>query len=515
LKNAAFPFLLDQDGYPDAPTTRSRTLSSRKIWESPLMNPLDHNRMGGYFRKEMKSLLGRHSSFTVILMFLALLLLGPFEATAGGGDKQTTLVYPPRSHALGHRATSNHLKLFLGKSARFKDPSGIACVKLKAWDDSKTESDDDELFVVLVNRGRKEILFNNSMTSITRLSGDSGLNLTDPRGVGVDESGNVYVADTVERHIVKLSLDEKNRLKFVSTFPDGAGAGEVLREPVGVCVSHDGRVFVADRSKNEIVIFSPEGNLLRSFEGGEVGENGIFKPIDVEVLTKDEPWNFFGSNSLYILDMDGKRIQKLSAEGEREEVFYAKDLGMLGASFSSIAVDYYSQVYVTDIKNHCIHKFDRKLRHLATFGKRGTGDGGFISPSGIAIWRRFGQVFVADSVSVQYLWIGTDVLLPGGVGKDSAIIRKNERGRSTIQVSFDITEPSEIHMHLEGSEGKNIPLIEWRRYFPKSLNLTLPLGKLSEEEYGDLLRLVIKARPTYSSKESFEKKVTLPVRVIR
>ncbi|MCB0833791.1 MAG: hypothetical protein KDC45_10040, partial [Bacteroidetes bacterium] len=59
---------------------------------------------------------------------------------------------------------------------------------------------------------------------------------------------------------------------------------------------------------------------------------------------------------------------------------------------------------------HCIHKFDRFLRYITSFGHVGRGDGEFLEPRSIAIWKRFGQVFVTDKESAQYLHIGTDVL---------------------------------------------------------------------------------------------------------
>jgi hypothetical protein len=403
--------------------------------------------------------------------------------------------------------------MFLGRSAKFNGPSGIDCVKLDGWDDPDTDADDDELFVVLVNRGRDEILFNNSMTSITRSKGDSEAKFIDPKGVAVDRAGNVYVTDTKTGWITKLRFDEKHRLKFVSRITGGAGSNERFLEPVGLCASLDERLYVTDRLRNEIMIFSPEDLLLQTFGGSPAGQEGVFQPIDIDVLTADDPWNFFKKNSIYVLDMNGGRIQKLSADGEVEALVSADEVGIEGVVFSSIAADYYSQIFATDSRNHCVHKFDRNLKYLTTFGSKGTGDRQFLSPAGITIWKRFGQVFIADSVSVQYLWIGTDVFIPEGEEKPQAVIRKDEHGRYTINVTVEITEPSEIYMHLEGADKEKIPVAEWRRYFPKTVNLTLPLTVPDE---GGLAgsKIVLKVRATYSSKQSFEKKLTLPVKII-
>lgn len=436
------------------------------------------------------------------------------------GAQETTLIYPPRSHAIGHRATSSHLRMFLGVGAEFQAPKGIACAKLRRWDDPGKDSDDDELFLVLVNSGRKEILYNNSMTTVTRLGEGGGMNFTDLRDIAVDVEGNVYVAAAGQRRITKLCLDEKNKLALAGNFQSGpgsvSGAGpgldDGLREPVGLCASFDGSVYVADRLANRILCMSREGKTLRTIDGGEAGEKGIFKPVDVDVMDEKDPWNFFKESRIFVIDMDGRRIQRLSMEGEREAVVYSEDLLLSAATFYSLAVDYYSQVYVTDPANHCVHKFDRNLRYLTTCGKRGTGDHEFLFPTGIAIWKRFGQVFVADATGVQYFWVGTDILLSRGEGEPQGLLGKDAKGRRAISLTFDITEPSEVSVTLVNSKKDEIPLIEWRRYYPLTQKLSIPLRELTEADLSNA-QVVIRARATYSSKSAFEKKITLPVRV--
>jgi DNA-binding beta-propeller fold protein YncE len=447
-------------------------------------------------------------SYRFALRFLLCACILSACAPAALRGEETTLVYPPRSHALGHRATSTHLRIFLGSDSEFDAPKGIACTKLENWDDPGNAADDDELFLVLVNSGRKEILYNNSMITVAKAQNGGELQLSEASDVAVDTRGNVYVADTGLARVTKLTLDEKNRLAFAGHITGEQAERGKLLEPVGLCVSHDGKVYVADRGKNSILCFDPQGKLLDAIEGGTTGEKGLFKPIDVDVMSANDPWNFFKLGGLYVIDMDGRRIQSLSMNGERQAVFYSQDLPAAGSHFHSLALDYHCQVYVTDPANHCIHKFDRNLRHLATFGKRGTGDREFQSPTGIAIWKRFGQLFVADATGAQYFWIGTDI--PGGDGSGpSARLEHNAKGRKEILLTFDITEPSEISVALL-SKKEEIPLLEWRRYYPVRLKLSLPLPLLAD---GDLegAHLVVRARAVYSSKGNFEKKVTVPV----
>ncbi len=451
-----------------------------------------------------------HSGILSAVLVLALCAGSQVSGRTESPDRPTTLVYPPRSHALGHRARSAHLKMFLGRDAEFSRPLGIDCVKLAGRDDPGTESDDDELLVVLLNSGRKEILFNNSLTSITRREETDKIRFTDPRDVAVDRFGNVYVSDAGTGWIMKLKLDESNRMSFDSYLTAGSTDEGRLLEPVGLYAARDSTVYVADRLRNQVVCLSTAGRVVRRYEGGDVGEEGIFRPIDVVVLDEDEPWNFFELNVLYVIDMDGRRIQRLSIEGERQSSVTADAVGGKNARFGYLAADYYANVYVTDPDNHCIHKFDRNLRHLTSYGTEGTDDGEFLSPTGITVWRRFGQIFVADSTGVQYFWVGTDILAPGGSDAHRAEIRTDRRGPPVLDISFDITEPSEVSIHLKGVEKKDIPLIEWRRYFPRTVRLSLPLRDIDTEKLSGST-VVIRARPTYSSKQSFQKEVEVPV----
>jgi hypothetical protein len=83
-------------------------------------------------------------------------------------------------------------------------------------------------------------------------------------------------------------------------------------------------------------------------------------------------------------------------------------------------VDYYHNVYVTDRDSHCILKYDRMLEYIAPFGTKGRDDNQFIEPRGIAIWKRFGQVFIAEKGGAQYYWVGNG-LKKAGLAKGEGI----------------------------------------------------------------------------------------------
>ena len=90
-----------------------------------------------------------------------------------------------------------------------------------------------------------------------------------PCGVAVDEEGNILVADTGNQAIRKI-----NALGVVTTIaggPNGRSQGGEVRldHPVGISVTHDGFLFVSDEERGRIVRITPEG--LMSIYAGSIG----------------------------------------------------------------------------------------------------------------------------------------------------------------------------------------------------------------------------------------------------
>ena len=75
----------------------------------------------------------------------------------------------------------------------------------------------------------------------------------------------------------------------------------------------------------------------------------------------------------------------------------------------------------------------------------GTGDKEFLYPTGITIWRRYGQVFVVDSKSIQYFWMGVDAWIRGV----EPGIFKPEEG---VTISYYLTQPARVIVKIYNSK---------------------------------------------------------------
>lgn len=157
----------------------------------------------------------------------------------------------------------------------------------------------------------------------------SDVPLANPRGVAIGLDGMRYILDTGNNRVVALDSDGTFRLTFGSTCflaeegsrgctdLDGDGPLELgdgqFREPWGIAVGADGRVFVADTWNGRIQVFDSQGKFLRKW--------GVFNAI-----TEDsrDPYALFGprglavtpAGNLLVADTGNKRILEFTPAGE-------------------------------------------------------------------------------------------------------------------------------------------------------------------------------------------------------
>jgi len=233
-----------------------------------------------------------------------------------------------------------------------------------------------------------------------------------PRGVAVDSSGNVYVADTGNYRIQKFTAEGV----FITEWGKQGWTGGLLAEPTGVAVDSAGNVYVADPealSIQTIKKFTSAGVYVTAWGTSNAhylavdSSNNIYAVFDEfyagPVRKYDytggliTSWNNAGSegiavdslhNYVYVSDDWDNTIRKYDLSGNLI-TSWTHDCD----SSCQLAVDSAGNVYATRVNK--VVKYSATGTILTQWGAWGSGDGQFDSPHGVAVGPD-GSVYVAD-----------------------------------------------------------------------------------------------------------------------
>ncbi len=412
-------------------------------------------------------------------------------------SRHGTLTFPPFGHCYGLRkGTARNLWMFLGDRTRFDNPQGLAAVKLNEQD-RKGPKDDDELTVYGVNAGRHQIIYNKSLLALEIYGkrGDGDGEFKSPKGICANVAGDVFVADTGNHRIVHLQNTD-NKLTYVKSIGHEGSEVNDLRYPSQVYWTEEGRLYITDTGNNRIQVFGADGHYERTYPDRAEGSALTFlEPDGIAVTTPKADWSKHHSAFFCVVDSAHARLRKFSLDGDLLAVASLPDLPFERFFLAYLALDYYENIWVTDTANHTLHKFDRDLNYITSVGTKGHGDFEFDAPRGITIWRRFGQVFVAEKESAQYYWIGVDIQRATARAEDGV-----------LKMSYYLTEPARITAQIQAGETTIQDLVMDSQQNTGDHILNYEIPNLAAGSY----QLYLKAVPTYSSRKYFKKELLIP-----
>lgn len=238
-----------------------------------------------------------------------------------------------------------------------------------------------------------------------------------PQGVAVDGSGTIYVADTLNHTIRKISasgtVSTLAGLARSTGNADGTGAAARFFSPPGIAVDGSGNVFVADYNNHMIRKITAAGVVTTLAGRAIVGSaDGSGAAVQFNSPTGGA---IDGNGPLYVADSGNHTIRKITADGVATTF-----AGLAGASGSAdgtgaiarfndprgVAVDVNGNIFVADRSNYTIRKITPSgsvttLAGLAGVNGHLDGVGAaarFVQPSGVAV-DGVGNVYVVDGGS--------------------------------------------------------------------------------------------------------------------
>ena len=258
----------------------------------------------------------------------------------------------------------------------------------------------------------------------------SATGLAKPYGVAA-YNGNIYVTDTQQRSIVWFDLNNRKVELFGNQGPG------TLMKPLGIDVSPDQELFVADITAKRIVVFDMQGNFLRS-----VGDEKVFtRPVGVAVDPTSE--------NVYVVDTGG-----LDSDSHHVLVFnrysgkYIRTIGKRGQAADEFNIPLQASttkdgtLYVVDSGNFRVQRVNKDGEFAGSFGSIGRQSGQFSRPKCIAT-DNDGNVYVVDTAfgNVQIFNSNGELLLFMGTRATSG-----GAARYSLPAGIDVDENGKVYI---------------------------------------------------------------------
>ncbi len=254
--------------------------------------------------------------------------------------------------------------------------------------------------------------------------------LSKPYGIAV-RKGRIYVTDTVKRAVLMFDVPSK-KFKLIGT--EGPGA---LAKPIGIAITNEGEIFVADNSAKRIVVFDEDGNYLRAF-----GDRSILKRPSGVAVSPD-------GMRAYVIDTGGVTTQAHhlyifnAKTGELEKTIGTR--GRQNGEFNlalQVTTAQDGTVYVTDSGNFRVQAFNPDGSHKLSFGTVGRKIGNFARPKGIATDPE-GNIYVVDSAFGNFQIFNDKAQLLMFIGQRS---QQAAPGRYMLPAGIAVDEDGRVYI---------------------------------------------------------------------
>jgi len=247
--------------------------------------------------------------------------------------------------------------------------------------------------------------------------------LDSPEGVFIDNSGNVYIADT-SNHIVRKVIAGGNIVNVAGIPENNGSSGDGglatnarLRSPEDVALDSNGNIYISDTGNCRIRKVDAATSIITTYAGnGTCGYNGDGAAATTRRIRSPGQLAFDSNGNLYVADTGNDRIRRIDKiTGIITTVAGGGAGGDGGLAVNAqlnnpegIAVNSFGTLYIADSSNNRIRRVDAITgiitAHSGTGTQGNTGDGGLATVARLNTPRRLsayddvdGHIIIADT----------------------------------------------------------------------------------------------------------------------
>ena len=201
---------------------------------------------------------------------------------------------------------------------------------------------------------------------IVKISSDSVVSelgyLPKPTALGLDASGNLYVVCMEDHRIYKYDGAAGTSTVFAGSgtagFDNGSGTAASFNLPSGIVLDAEGNAYVADRYNDAIRKITPQGEVstYASAEDQDIGVNALPYGITID-----------GHGNLFVAG--NSEVWKIAPDKTTTKAYKGTSKFVANAA---ITLDESGNLFVSDIYNWLIYKIDKNGNVSKFFGNKRT-----------------------------------------------------------------------------------------------------------------------------------------------
>ncbi|HLA26593.1 MAG TPA: NHL repeat-containing protein, partial [Syntrophales bacterium] len=307
-------------------------------------------------------------------------------------------------------------------TAGYSGDGGAATVAQIDWPTSLCVKSTGEVIIADTNNScLRQVSITNTISTLPMTAGP-GLNSPDGAAIYYDTAQQklyLYIADQDNHRIRKLDT-VTNALVTVAGTGSAGSAGDdgpaivaQLNSPSSVALDASGNLYIADTGNHKIRRVTAAGIISTVAGNGLVGSGGDGGPATLAKFESPEGVCLDAAGNIFIADTNNHRIRKVTA-GMISRVagsaigFFGDGGDALSAKLDSpqgVAVDVAGNIFIADTNNHRVRKVTASTNIINTLA--GTtagysGDGGtataanLSSPQGVSV-DGAGNIYIADT----------------------------------------------------------------------------------------------------------------------